>query len=289
MREISLLILPILCLSIFKFSCASSSVLPKTVTLQGQNSKQKISFKDGLYAVLYGRKDYPNSLTISEEDEGRSEIVFLFYLVKFQSKILLIDTGISSKELQQKFGMKDWEGPLTLLHRIGLDASGVTDVIITHFHFDHAGGIDLFPKANFHITPEDWKTLKSVNWFPMQKSKLEKIEKSGRLQLVNQSKEVFPGFRMILTGGHTSGSLAVEWDKGNRERILITGDECYWIDQCKKGAGLPSSVTFSKKRNLEFVHYAEILGSEGTKILTLHDPAVLEGAVEVAPRIFFIP
>ncbi len=241
---------------------------------------------DGLYAILYGKSPYPNRLTNSGKEEGDEEIVFLFYLVKFENRIILIDTGISSRETGKKNGIQDWISPDKILLKAGVSPKSITEIILTHYHFDHAGGLDLFPNAKIYIRPSDWESLKRSDWFPGLKRNLLDKEKTKKVVLLESSLEIFSNFRILFTGGHTAGSVAVEWFRDRGQRILITGDECYWIEHCVEGTGLPPAAAYSIRNNKEFLDYLNLLASQGTRILTMHDPAVLFDAEEISPRIF---
>ncbi|TGK03236.1 MBL fold metallo-hydrolase [Leptospira langatensis] len=219
-------------------------------------------------------------------EEGESEISLLFYLVKLGKKHILIDTGISSKETAKRFQVRDWTSPEKLLSSIGILPSSIEDIVLTHYHFDHAGGLDLFPNAKVYVQSHDWNTLKKSNWFSNQERKLSLKERYKKVQFLDSSIELIPNFRILLTGGHTAGSVAIEWSIRPGKRFLITGDECYWIDPCKKGIGLPKEAAFSVRNNKEFLDYVEVLSSQGSTILTMHDPQVLSEGKEVLPGIF---
>ena len=104
----------------------------------------------------------------------------------------------------------------------------VTDVVLTHLHFDHAGGIITgfgdhdaltFPKARHWIQRQEWETAKNPDGlnrasydFPRQ---LALLEERGRQQLIDGSEEIAPGVTLVKTGGHTCGSQIVEIDSAH--------------------------------------------------------------------------
>ncbi|MGJ4745859.1 MBL fold metallo-hydrolase [Leptospira sp. SA-E8] len=275
----------ILLVSVLLFYCGTSSY-PKIKNPSPEISGSKLppsELKDGLYAILLGKSFYPNRLTNSDKQEGESEIAFLFYLIKLEKRYILIDTGTSSISTPE-ITIHNWISPDKILGSTGIKPGMIGEIILTHFHSDHSGGISLFPNAKVYVTTEDWDSLKKTN--RSANSKLLVKERSGKIQFVNSSLEVFPNFRILLTRGHTQGSIAVEWLLSPGKRFLITGDECYWIEFCKQGQGLPSEGTFSLSNNKEFLDYVSVLSSSGTKILTMHDPSVLSFGEEVFPRIY---
>ncbi|TGM16096.1 MBL fold metallo-hydrolase [Leptospira selangorensis] len=274
----------ILLISFLFFYCGtSSSPKIKNPSQEVYGSVPPTELQDGLYAILVGKSFYPNRLTNSDKQEGESEIAYLFYLIKLEKRYILIDAGTSSISTPE-ITVHNWISPDKILRSAGIKSGMIGEIILTHFHSDHSGGIGLFPNAKVYITPEDWDSFKKKN--RSTNVKLLAKERSGKIQFINSSLEVFQNFRILLTRGHTQGSVAVEWLKSPGKRFLITGDECYWVEFCKQGQGLSSEGTFSLPNNKEFLDYVSVLSSSGTKILTMHDPAILSLGEEVFPRIY---
>lgn len=274
----------ILLVSVLFFYCGtSSSPKIKNLSQEVSGSVHPTELQDGLYAILVGKSFYPNKLTNSDKREGESEIAFLFFLIKLEKRYILIDAGTSSISTPE-ITVHNWISPDKILRSAGIKSGMIGEIILTHFHSDHSGGIGLFSNAKVYITPEDWDSLKKKN--RSASAKLLAKERSGKIQFINSSLEVFQNFRILLTRGHTQGSIAVEWLKSPGKKFLVTGDECYWVEFCKQGQGLSSEGTFSLPNNKEFLDYVSVLSSSGTKILTMHDPAVLSLGEEVFPRIY---
>ncbi|WP_408611655.1 N-acyl homoserine lactonase family protein [Leptospira ainlahdjerensis] len=235
----------------------------------------------GLYVFSYGRSSYPNQFLNVEEGDGSREIVFLFYLIRIPGKNILVDSGFVNDSYRKKFGFVSFESPEDLLKRCGIDPKDISDIVLTHFHFDHAGAISLFQSARIHIQNHDFDILEKQSYFPKQSAYLSGLKNQNRLHSFNGPYSVVPGMRLLFTGGHTPGSQALEWIASSENQFLITGDECYLIQECKNGIGLPKVAAFSIKRNRDFLEYVQILNRKGTKILTLHDPAILEEGEEI--------
>lgn len=273
----------ILLVSVLLFYCGTSSSKIKNPSSEISGSVPPTELQDGLYAILVGKSFYPYRLTNSDKQEGESEIAFLFYLIKLENRYILIDTGPSSRSTPE-IAVHNWNSPDKILGAAGVKPGMIGEIILTHFHSDHSAGIGLFPNAKVYVTPEDWDSLKKTN--RSRNSKLVFKERSGKIQFVNSSLELFQNFRILLTRGHTQGSIAVEWLISPGKQLLFTGDECYWVEFCKIGQGLSSEGTFSLSNNKEFLDYVSVLSSNGTKILTMHDPAVLSSGKEIFPRIY---
>ncbi|MDI7236949.1 N-acyl homoserine lactonase family protein [Leptospira santarosai] len=243
----------------------------------------------GLYVFLYGRSSYPDRFLNVEENRGSREIVYLFYLIRVPGRNILVDSGFLNDSYEKKFGFFDFESPDRLLKKCGIDPKEITDVVLTHFHFDHAGGIFLFPSAILHIQNHDFELLKKQSYFPNQFGYLNVLKRTDRFHTFDGSYSLLPGLQILFTGGHTPGSQALEWVVSSGRQFLFTGDECYLIEECKNGIGLPKGAAFSLKRNRDFIEYVRVLSDKGTKILTFHDPSILREGKEIASgvRILF--
>ncbi|EKT85352.1 N-acyl homoserine lactonase family protein [Leptospira santarosai] len=243
----------------------------------------------GLYTFLYGRSSYPDRFLNVEENRGSREIVYLFYLIRVPGRNILVDSGFLNDSYEKKFGFFDFESPDRLLKKCGIGPKEITDVVLTHFHFDHAGGIFLFPSAILHIQNHDFELLKKQSYFPNQFGYLNVLKRTDRFHTFDGSYSLLPGLQILFTGGHTPGSQALEWVVSSGRQFLFTGDECYFIEECKNGIGLPKEAAFSLKRNRDFIEYVRVLSDKGTKILTFHDPSILREGKEIASgvRILF--
>jgi glyoxylase-like metal-dependent hydrolase (beta-lactamase superfamily II) len=103
------------------------------------------------------------------------------------------------------------------LARAGFSRSDITDVVLTHLHFDHAGGTTRlengerrlsFPRATYHLQRRNWKwahqpTDKDRGSF--REETFDLLERSGRLHLLEGQTELYPGVELLVSEGHTVG------------------------------------------------------------------------------------
>ncbi len=113
------------------------------------------------------------------------------------------------------------------LARAGLTRDDVTDVVLTHLHFDHAGGTTredpgglalTFPRATYHLQRRHWKwahhpTDKDAGSF--RPGDFAPLEKSGRLHLLEGTTELYPGVHLDVSEGHTVGLQLVRLEEGD--------------------------------------------------------------------------
>ncbi len=163
---------------------------------------------------------------------------FIAVLLENQDRKILIDTGIgfSEKPILFRGASYEFKGRLhQLLQQEAIDTADITDVIITHFHPDHIGGIYSeerqlnFPSARFHTHEDEWQywhSSQSDNQPGMFQLFIEKnIEKlkDRDLHLIKGDfVELLPGITAVKAGGHTPGQIALIIDSENEQLLYIS-------------------------------------------------------------------
>ena len=96
-------------------------------------------------------------------------------LVEIEDRKILIDTGIGNKQSEKFYGHYDLNGDDSLMGSLasnGISADQITDVLLTHLHFDHCGGaiikrddalLPQFPNAIYHLTESHWNHANNPN------------------------------------------------------------------------------------------------------------------------------
>jgi glyoxylase-like metal-dependent hydrolase (beta-lactamase superfamily II) len=171
------------------------------------------------------------------------DLPFGFVLARNGDRIVLVDTGFlnegSGAEFKQKFGIPEWISPVRMLEEMGVQAADVTDIIISHAHFDHMGSISAFPKARLYLQKKEWLSWNEAMALPPQYGFLTAIINPDnmreafdaavehRLTLVDGDRDnLIPGIHVRLGEGHTLGQqfVILETEKG---RLVAAGDCIY--------------------------------------------------------------
>ena len=145
-------------------------------------------------------------------------------LIEEGDKLILIDNGIGNKQDAKFFSHFDLHGDDTLeksLNSLGFSSDDVTDMFLTHLHFDHCGGsIKLkddksgfeptFKNATYWSNAQHWEWATKPN--PREKASFLKenilpIQESGQLKFIEEGVELFPFFKILFTRGHTDAMM----------------------------------------------------------------------------------
>jgi glyoxylase-like metal-dependent hydrolase (beta-lactamase superfamily II) len=165
-------------------------------------------------------------------------------LIEDGDRLTLIDTGIGNKQSEKFFSHYYLHGDDSLdgnLKKLGFHRNDITDVFLTHLHFDHCGGAieynstkdrfdPAFINANFWSNKEHWKwatepnareraSFLSENILPIDQSgQLNMIERSG-----TYSENAFPGIDILFVDGHTD-SMMIPHINYQGEKIVFMAD-----------------------------------------------------------------
>jgi len=198
-----------------------------------------------VHVVEFARsKDQPvASLVHGAHDAGVVDLPFSFVLARRADKVVLIDTGFmrqgSGLAFAEKFGIPHWISPLRMLAELGVEPGAVTDIVLSHAHFDHMGSIGEFPKAVIHMQKREMLSWIEALALPPRFGFLTEIinpdnlrhafdaSLEHRLDLVDGDRDdLMPGLHVRLGEGHTLGQQFVVLATA-RGRIVVAGDCIY--------------------------------------------------------------
>lgn len=145
-------------------------------------------------------------------------------LVEDGNRLILIDTGMGDKQSEKFFSYYYLHGEHSLeksLHKAGVDFADITDVLLTHLHFDHCGGsirynrdrtatLPVFPNATYWSNEAHWKWATEPNdreKASFLKENILPIEESGQLAFIRQGNELGENIHIELVSGHTESMM----------------------------------------------------------------------------------
>jgi glyoxylase-like metal-dependent hydrolase (beta-lactamase superfamily II) len=236
-----------------------------------------------VYAVRYARLlDFPVAALVEGADPGRKlDLAMTVWVLKGpDGRTVLVDAGFYRPPFVDRKQVADYTRPDKALGRLGIKPEDVTDVIVTHMHWDHVDGVDLFPKARTWIQKDEFdyytKERKPggdlVGTQPDYVTALVKLNTQGRVGLVDgDAKEIIPGVTVYTGGRHTFASqyVGVNTKAG---RMVIASDNLYLYENLDKH--VPIAQTFDAKANLAAQDRMKQLATSPRLIIPGHDPDV---------------
>lgn len=175
------------------------------------------------------------------DEENRCPLAMRCFFIDFGERKVLFDSGVGLKPIgMDYYRFHNLTDIRQALAEKGYRAEEVTDVVLSHLHFDHCGGCTYldengqlqitFPNAKHWTTQEQWQnSLQPGPWEgdAYLRENLQAVDEAGLLQKLqladDESFEVFPGLRLKKSEGHTCGQLVAfaHTDQGN---FCISGD-----------------------------------------------------------------
>jgi glyoxylase-like metal-dependent hydrolase (beta-lactamase superfamily II) len=232
---------------------------------------------------------------LAPDARNRVPIVSRSLLVETGNKRVLVDAGPGSRWSEKERALYDLDPTVEIrsaLKRVGTDPEAITDVIVTHLHWDHAGGLTFldpatgaprltFPNAVHHVQRRNWR------WAHLPTDRDRKsyrpedydlLEQSGRVHFVEGETEILEGIQLLPSDGHTVGQQLVRLQDGG-ETLLFCGDIIPTSAHIRTTWGMgydlyPLTVIEEKKQIL-----AQAL-EEGWILFFEHDPRIAACRVE---------
>jgi glyoxylase-like metal-dependent hydrolase (beta-lactamase superfamily II) len=232
------------------------------------------------------------NLVSGYDPDATMDLPFSFILARNGERNILVDTGFlqdDGSDYAIKLGIPRWISPLRMLAEAGLRPAEVTDIVITHAHFDHMGSIGEFPNATIHIQKRELLSWYEAFALPRQFGNFTRLidpdnmrqalEASieHRVNLIDGDRDnVLPGLHVRFGSGHTMGQQFVILESA-RGRLVISGDCLYTSVQLTghnhDGMYVPLNNAFGsvldQLRTLDKVN--DELAGDLSRLIILHD------------------
>lgn len=235
-------------------------------------------------AVKYARhanRTRLDNFMLPDDHASPQPIDFFVWVIRNASRTIVVDTGFDAAESLSRNRAIERE-PVAALADIGIDATTVETVILTHLHYDHAGTLDRFPAARFHIQEAEvaYATGACMCDEALRKpftaehvcSLVRKIY-AGRVTFHDGDGEIAPGITVHRLPGHTMGLQCVRVATASGH-VVLASDATHLYENFERRK--PFSITVDVAATLRSYTRLEQLATSRAHVVPGHDPLVLQ-------------
>jgi len=236
-----------------------------------------------VYAIQYGGlKGVPVNALVPGADPGRkTDTAFMVWLIRGHGHTILVDAGFYRERFLNDWHPVDYIKPSLAIARLGLKPEDITDIIITHLHWDHADGVDLFPNAHVWIQKDELQHYASeahdkpsnAGVFAGDVLVLTELDQQGKLtQIDGDGQAIFPGITAYTGGKHTFQSqfVGVSTSAGT---VILASDNVYLYENIDRH--LPITAALDAASNLRAQDRMKQLATDAKLIIPGHDTLVM--------------
>jgi glyoxylase-like metal-dependent hydrolase (beta-lactamase superfamily II) len=235
-----------------------------------------------VYALRYGTlRNFPvASLVAGADTSRRMDIALMVWLIKRgDGRNVLVDAGFYRDKFMQRWKPADYIKPSDAVRLAGLQPEDITDVIVSHVHWDHLDGADLFPRARIWIQRDEYAHHLNDAGRSLDRAidsldavMLAGFKRAGRVHLIDgDGREIMPGIKVYTGGKHTFASqfASVQTPHGT---VVLASDNMYLYENFTRHAAI--AQTLDAASNLRAQERMGRLASNARLIVPGHDPQV---------------
>jgi glyoxylase-like metal-dependent hydrolase (beta-lactamase superfamily II) len=248
-----------------------------------------------VYAVRFATlANFPVSSLVAGADRSRRlDIAMMIWVLKgADGRIAMVDSGFHREQYFRQFTVKDYIKPPDALAPLGITADAVTDIFLSHMHWDHAGGLDLFPAARVWIQKDEYDYYTSDAWQsprthggidPDDVLEIVKRNTQGKVSFVRGDDDaLLSGILFGVGGKHTWASQFVSVQT-RAHTVVLASDNMYLYENLD--AHLPIAQTLDAASNLRTQERMRSIAGDPKFLVPGHDPAVFDRFPHVSDRI----
>lgn len=208
--------------------------------------------------AMFGVVPYPLWSKVSPPDElNRIQLACNLLLIETPHGIVLVEAGMGNRwteKERERWQLQSLVDSVQSLRSVGFENSNVDAVVLSHLHFDHAGGatilsdgdlVPTYPLAKYYVQKGEWDFAHEANArarASYRQDDYEPLAEHGVLQLIEGDYEIMPGVTAKVSGGHTSHHQVVVFESGGKKGV-------YFADL------MPTSAHISPPWTMGYDHY----------------------------------
>jgi glyoxylase-like metal-dependent hydrolase (beta-lactamase superfamily II) len=220
-----------------------------------------------------------SGLIAGADPTRRMDIAMMVWVIKGGGRTVLVDAGFHRADFINSWHPTGFIPPSEALGKLGIKPEDVTDLVVSHVHWDHLDGIDLFPRARVWIQREEFDhyldstgAVKDRAIDAGDAKLLAAVAREGRVILVDgDGKEIIPGITVYTGGKHTFASefAGVTTTAGT---VVIASDNAYLYENLEKHR--PIAQTLDSASNLRAQARMQSIATSPRLVVPGHDPEV---------------
>jgi len=234
-----------------------------------------------IYAIRYADSpgDAVSGMVMGAPEGEKVDTVYAFWLISGDDRNILVDSGFHHERWFELWTVQDFLSPDAALRLAGVEPGDVTDIIVSHAHWDHMGGIDLFPEATIWIQREEFRYYTGDAWQPDgdhggidpdDVAALVRANTRGRVRLVDgDDREIIPGIRVYTGARHTFASQYVL--VGGDAPVILASDNVYLYRNLSDRAASATFTEADHAANVEAQQRMAALAGSLGRIVPGHD------------------
>jgi N-acyl homoserine lactone hydrolase len=233
-----------------------------------------------LHALQNGFIGFERSgLFYGELSAERVQIPIACWLVRTTDGVVLFDTGLSPRAvpgLVRNDPLARFTPQDLLVHRLdglGLEAGDLDMVVISHLHYDHAGGAELFAaKSELVVQQDEYAFAHHPPSFFASFYYRKNFDLPGaRWRLLDGETELAPGLTVLRTDGHTPGHQSLYVELPETGPVILAADACYWREHLDTGR-VPGVVWNPTLAHHSIQRIRTLARLTGARVFPGHDP-----------------
>ena len=237
-----------------------------------------------IVAIKYGEyaaRRRSDSFIMAYDHDAPHPIDYFVWLVRNANRTIMVDCGFEETEAAKR-GRRIARTPAGSLPLLGTSAEKVDQLIVTHLHYDHAGTLNAFPNAKFHLQAEEMSYATGPCMchnhlrYPFTGEHICDMVRhvySGRVIFHEGDGEVAPGITVHKIGGHSRGLQCVRVMTATGP-VVLASDSSHFYENFEKGKVFPITIDIADV--LDGYNRLKALAASPRHIVPGHDPLVLQ-------------
>ena len=231
------------------------------------------------YAMAERRR--AENFMVHDPHDGPMPMDYFVWLIRGPNQTYLVDTGFNreaAKERKRTF----LRCPVQSLSYFGLQPKDISDVIVTHLHYDHAGNVNLLPNARIHLQEQElqFATGRYMTHTVLRHAyavddvvEIVRGVYKERVSFYMGDQEIAPGVQLVHVGGHTAGLQAVRVHTA-RGWVVLASDASHYYENIHRQSPFP--IVFHVGQMLDGYQKLVSLADSSDHLIPGHDPLVLK-------------